>query len=200
MADAVTTAPNLAGALWPSSADNRLWRSALLAILGSAFLALLSQIEIPTQPVPQTLQTLGVMVIGMTYGWRLAGSTVLLYLIEGAAGLPVFSGGASTAALLGPANATAGYLVGFVVAAAVMGWLCERGWDRNPLTAILALVIGDAIVFALGYVWLRDFLASVGADPSTALDLGVTPFLYGDACKIALVAAGLPLAWKLLKR
>ena len=73
MAEAATTAPTLAGALWPSSAENRAWRAVLLAVLGSAFLALLAQIEIPFWPVPQTMQTFGVMVIGMTYGWRLAG-------------------------------------------------------------------------------------------------------------------------------
>lgn len=196
MADAVTTAPTLAGALWPSRSENRLWRAVLLAVLGSVFLALLAQIEIPFWPVPQTMQTFGVMVIGMTYGWRLAGATVLLYLVEGAAGLPVFSGGASTAALLGPANPTAGYLVGFVVGAVAMGWLCERGWSRHPVTAIAALVIGDAIVFALGYAWLAYFLN----DAAKAVELGVLPFLFGDACKITLVAAGLGLAWKRLQR
>lgn len=193
MAEAVTTAPNLAGALWPSSTDNRLWRAILLAVLGSAFLAVLSQVEIPFWPVPQTMQTLGVMVIGMTYGSRLAGATVLLYLVEGAAGLPVFSGGASAAAFAGP---TAGYLAGFLVAAVAMGWLCERGWDRNPVTAIAAMVIGDALVFALGYAYLAYFLG----DAAKAFEFGVLPFLVGDACKIALVAAGLGLAWKRLKK
>jgi len=196
MADAAITAPTLAGALWPSSTENRLWRAALLAVLGSAFLAVLAQIEIPFWPVPQTMQTFGVMVIGMTYGWRLAGVTVVLYLLQGAAGLPVFSGGASTVALLGPANPTAGYLVGFALGAAAMGWLCERGWSRHPVTAVAALLIGDAIVFGLGYAWLAYFLG----DAAKAFEFGVLPFLFGDACKIALVALGLPLAWKLLKR
>ena len=196
MADAVTTAPTLAGALWPSRTDNRIWRAVLLALLGSAFLALLAQIEIPFWPVPQTMQTFGVMVIGMTYGWRLAGSTVLLYLIEGAAGLPVFAGGASTVALLGPVNPTAGYLVGFVFGAMAMGWLCERGWGRHPVTAVAALLVGDALVFAVGYAWLAYFLDDAGK----ALEFGVLPFLFGDACKVALVAAGLGLAWKRLKR
>ncbi|HKY95406.1 MAG TPA: biotin transporter BioY [Kiloniellales bacterium] len=193
MADAVTTAPTLAGALWPSSAENRIWRAVLLAVLGSAFLALLAQIEIPFWPVPQTMQTFGVMVIGMTYGWRLAGSTIALYLVEGAVGLPVFAGGASAAALVGP---TAGYLFGFVLGGMAMGWLAERGWDRHPVTAVAAMLIGDAIVFVLGYAWL----AYVIGDAGKAFELGVTPFLFGDACKIALVAAGLPLTWKLLRR
>ena len=193
MADAVITAPTLAGALWPSSTANRAWRAVLLAVLGSAFLAVLAQIEIPFYPVPQTMQTLGVMVIGMTYGWRLAGSTIALYLVEGAVGLPVFAGGASAAALVGP---TAGYLFGFVLGGMVMGWLAERGWDRNPITAIAAMVLGDAVVFALGWAWLAYFIGDAGK----AFELGVLPFLFGDACKIALVAVGLPLAWKLLKR
>jgi biotin transport system substrate-specific component len=193
MADAVITAPTLAGALWPSSTANRAWRAVLLAVLGSAFLAVLAQIEVPFYPVPQTMQTLGVMVIGMTYGWRLAGSTIALYLVEGAVGLPVFAGGASSAALVGP---TAGYLFGFVLGGMVMGWLAERGWDRNPITAIAAMVLGDAVVFALGWGWLAYFIGDAGK----AFELGVLPFLFGDACKIALVAAGLPLTWKLLKR
>jgi biotin transport system substrate-specific component len=107
-------------------------------------------------------------------------------------GLPVFAGGASTAALVGP---TAGYLYGFVLGGMAMGWLCERGRDRNPITAVAALLVGDAIVFVLGYAWLAYFLGDAGK----ALELGVLPFLFGDACKIALVAAGLPLAWKLLQ-
>ena len=193
MAEAATTAPTLAGALWPSSAENRVWRAVLLAVLGSAFLALLAQIEIPFWPVPQTMQTFGVMVIGMTYGWRLAGSTIALYLVEGAVGLPVFAGGASAAALVGP---TAGYLFGFVLGGMVMGWLAERGWDRHPVTAVAAMLIGDAIVFVLGWAWL----AYVIGDAGKAVDLGVLPFLFGDACKIALVAVGLRLSWRLLKR
>lgn len=193
MAEAVTTAPTLAGALWPSSAENRVWRAVLLAVLGSAFLAVLAQIEIPFWPVPQTMQTFGVMVIGMTYGWRLAGATIALYLVEGAVGLPVFAGGASAAALVGP---TAGYLFGFVLGGMVMGALAERGWDRNVVLAVAAMLVGDAIVFILGWGWLAYFIGDAGK----ALELGVLPFLVGDAAKIALVAAGLPLSRKLLKR
>jgi biotin transport system substrate-specific component len=188
----MTTSATLAGALWPSRTDNRVWRAMLLAVLGSAFLALLAQIEIPFWPVPQTMQTFGVMVIGMTYGWRLAGSTIALYLLEGAVGLPVFAGGASAAALVGP---TAGYLYGFVLGGMAMGWLAERGWGRHAVSAVAAMVIGDGIVFLLGYAWLAYFLGDAGK----ALELGVLPFLFGDACKIALVAAGLPLSWKLLQ-
>lgn len=194
MAEAMTTGSTIVGALWPSRSENRLWRAALLAVLGSALLAVSAQIEVPFWPVPMTMQTLAVMIIGMTYGWRLAGATTALYLFEGAVGLPVFAGGAfGLVALFGP---TCGYLFGFVVGAVIMGLLSERGWDRHIATAVAALFLGTAVVFLLGYLWLAYFLGNM----ETAFNAGVVPFVLGDLCKIALAAALLPLAWKVIDR
>ena len=147
-------------------------------------------------PVPITMQTFVVLTLGVAYGGRLAGATLLLYLAEGAIGLPVFAGswseGAGIKHLVGP---TAGYLFGFAIAAAVVGRLAERGWDRNALTAGAAMAIGNLVIYAAGIAWLG---AMIGY--GTASDVGVLPFLVGDALKIALGACLLPLAWKLIGR
>src|SRR5215212_4228422 len=125
------SAPTFAALLWPAR-DNRsaaVFRAVILALVGSALLALSAKIQVPIPPVPMTMQTLVVLVIGATYGWRLAGATVLPYIGEGMLGLPVFANTppavASPAYLLGP---TGGYLLGYVAAALVMGFLAERGW------------------------------------------------------------------------
>lgn len=187
----------LAGAVWPArGAGLPTLRSAALMLLGSIALWLSAKIQLPLWPVPATMQTFVVLVLGIAYGWRLAGVTMLLYLAEGAVGLPVFAGtwseGGGIGHLVGP---TAGYLVGFAVAAAAVGWLAERGWDRSPATAAVAMVAGNLVIYALGIGWLG---AQIGY--ATALEVGLLPFLLGDAIKVALGAALLPLAWKALGR
>lgn len=187
----------LAGAVWPArGAGLPALRSAALMLLGSIALWLSAKIQLPLWPVPATMQTFVVLVLGIAYGWRLAGVTMLLYLAEGAVGLPVFAGtwseGGGIGHLVGP---TAGYLVGFAVAAAAVGWLAERGWDRSPATAAVAMVAGNLVIYALGIGWLG---AQIGY--ATALEVGLLPFLLGDAIKVALGAALLPLAWKALGR
>lgn len=164
-----------------------------LVLGGSLLLALSAQIAIPLpfSPVPITGQTFAVLVIGMLFGrWRGA-AAVLAYLAEGCAGLPVFAEGkAGLAVLLGP---TGGYLVSFVPAAFLAGYLAERGWDRKISTTFLAMILGNIIIFGLGAAWLAKF---VGAN--NALSLGVYPFLAGDVVKIGLATVALPGAWKLL--
>lgn len=165
-----------------------------LVLGGSLLLALSAQIAIPLpfSPVPITGQTFAVLVVGMLFGrWRGA-AAVLAYLIEGCAGLPVFAEGkAGLAVLLGP---TGGYLVSFVPAAFLVGYLAEKGWDRKIPTTFLAMILGNVIIFGLGAGWLGKF---VGTDK--ALSLGVYPFLIGDAVKIGLATFALPGAWKLLE-
>lgn len=182
--------------LWPAGAGKAL-RLAALALIGSLLLAASAKVQVPFYPVPMTMQTFVVLVLGMVYGWRLGGATVVLYLAEGAAGLPVFAGtpekGIGLAYLLGP---TGGYLLGFAVAAAVCGWLAERGWDRNALTTALAMLIGNVVIYVPGLLWLGTV---VGWD-KPVLEWGMTPFLLGDAAKLALAAAALPLTWKLVQR
>ena len=166
---------------------------ALLVLTGSAALGLLSQVEVPMLPVPMSLQTLGVTLIGLTLGARLAALTVLAYLAQGAAGLPVFSGGdAGAHHLVGP---TAGFLWGFVAMAWATGWLVERGLDRGLLRLFAAAAVPAALLYVPGVAWLTLF---VGLDLSTAIAAGAAPFLLGDAIKCAIAAVTVSGGWKAL--
>jgi len=169
----------------------------LLAVVGSLALWASAKVSIPFYPVPMTMQTFVVLTIGMAYGWRLGAATIMLYLAEGALGLPVFSAtperGIGLAYMFGP---TGGYLLGFLFSATVVGWLAERGWDRNVVSTLAAMTIGTAIIFATGVLWLGSI---IGWD-KPILALGATPFMLGAALKIALAATTLPFAWKLLKK
>lgn len=117
-----TTYQSLAKAAWPSE-QAHVFRNVVLMLVGSLLLAISAKIQVPFYPVPMTMQTFAVLVIGMAYGWRLGGATVLLYLAEGAAGMPVFASGAGLAYLAGP---TGGYLVGFLASAVLVGFLADR--------------------------------------------------------------------------
>lgn len=167
-----------------------------LVILGSAVMAGLAQLSfrLPFTPVPVSGQTLGVMLVAASLGaWRGAAS-MLLYLGEGAAGLPVFAEGQSGVVFLTNAPTT-GFLWGFVVAAAVIGLLAQLGWDRNVGSAIGAMLVGEVVVFALGVSWLSHFLGVAGQE---ALELGVYPFVLGELLKLAVAAGVLPAAWRLV--
>lgn len=191
-----TLQPTLASALWPSSTKAGALRAAVLMVLGTVALWLSAKIQVPLIPVPITMQTLVVLVIGVAYGWKLGGATMLLYLAEGAVGLPVFAGnwseGGGVHHLYGP---TAGYLIGFAVAAAICGSLAERGWDRSLLKAGAAMVIGNLVIYALGLIWL-----AIQIGVADALKYGLLPFLVGDALKIVLGACLLPGTWRLIGR
>ena len=166
-------------------------REAVLLGTGVLLVSLLAQLEVrlPFSPVPVTGQTLGVLLAGGVLGGPRAFRAMLLYLGAGLCGLPVFSGGASGPIwLLGP---TGGYLVGFPVAAWTAGVLAQRGWSRTPWKALPALAAGNSALYLFGLPWLALF---VGWDQAPAL--GLFPFLAGDAVKILLAAALLPLGWK----
>jgi biotin transport system substrate-specific component len=197
MSTASTTYPTIASVLWPANGQVKAVRLAVLAVLGTLLLTLSAKLHVPFYPVPMTFQTLVVLGLGMAYGWRLGAATVALYLLQGALGLPVFSGtpekGIGLAYLLGP---TGGYLFGFFLAAGVCGWLAERGWDRSVITTALAMLIGNIIIYVPGLLWLGGLF---GWD-KPILEWGLTPFILGDAIKLALAAALMPLAWKLLRR
>jgi biotin transport system substrate-specific component len=192
MKSATLGLPTLATELWPNTDTNRWVRNSVLVIGGSLLLWVTAKAQIPFWPVPITMQTFAVLLLGAAYGWRLGGAAVLLYLAEGAAGLPVFAKGAGVAYLLGP---TGGYLAGFLVAVLVVGWLAQRGWDRSPITTVAAMLIGELIIFWLGVTWLAHL---IGVDKAIAA--GVTPFLWGETAKIALATAILPTTWSLLKK
>ena len=159
----------------------------------SLLTALSAQIAIPLPftPVPITGQTFGVLLTGALLGPRLGAAAMLLYLLEGSAGLPFFAGGAGGAARL--AGPTGGYLLSYPFAAALVGWLAVRGWDRRPLTMLAAMLLGSLVVFALGAGWLSHFVGL-----SHAVTAGVLPFLPGDALKALLAAGLLPAGWKML--
>ena len=178
-----------------SPRQQRSWAlDAALVVLFSAFVALTAQVEIPLWPVPLTLQTLGALFTGAVLGSRRGALALLLYLAEGAVGLPVFAGGASGVGyMLGP---TGGYLVGFVVAAGVVGWLAERGWDRRRVWTAVAMVLGNVVIYVFGVAWLAVFLGDLGG----ALVQGVLLFVVGDLIKIAVATLTLPGGWKLARR
>ncbi len=179
--------------LRPAAKSWALVYDAALVLGGSLLIALGAQaaLHLPFSPVPITAQTLAVLLTGALLGSRRGALSVLAYLMEGLAGWPVFSAGrAGLAHLLGP---TGGYLLGFVAAAYLTGYLAERGWDRRVGTTVLAMLAGNAALYAPGLAWLARF---VGA--SQALTLGLYPFIIGDLLKIALAAALLPTGWKVL--
>ena len=171
------------------------WPLAVLAVLaGTALLAASARIriELGFSPVPITGQTFAVLLVGAVYGSRLGSATLLAYLAEGIGGLPVFAGGASGwAYFTGP---TGGYLVGFVVAAYAVGWLAERGWDRSAVTMAIAMVVGNVLIYVPGVAWL---MAELDISLGRAWDVGVQPFLWGDALKLGLASGLLPAAWAL---
>jgi biotin transport system substrate-specific component len=187
----------LIGRFVPEESARRVLALAGFAVLGSLILWASAKVHVPFWPVPMTLQTGAVALIAAAYGARLGFATVILYLLEGAAGLPVFSGtpeqGIGLAYLLGP---TGGYLVGFAVEAALVGWLAERGFDRNPAKLFGAMLVGDAIPFVTGIAWLGTV---IGWD-KPLLELGLYPFVPGDLVKLALAAAIVSAGARLVRR
>jgi biotin transport system substrate-specific component len=195
---AMTPHVTLADTLWPRAQSNKNWlRLTILAFIGTLLMTISAKINVPFYPVPMTMQTFVVLTISMAFGWRLGVATVLLYLAEGAVGLPVFAGtpekGIGLAYMMGP---TGGYLVGFILAAVLVGYLGERGWDRNVFSTIAAMALGTSLIFGFGVLWLGTL---IGWD-KPVLEYGFTPFIAGAVFKILLSAAVLPLAWKLTKR
>ncbi len=188
----------LADFLVPISIAERLGsrvRHIVLIVIGAAFVALTAQIYIPVEPVPFTGQTFGVLVVGGALGFKRGSLALLLYLAIGAIGLPVFAQGDSGSAVLG--GPTGGYLIGFVVSAAVVGRLAELGWDRRILGALAMMVLGTAIIYAIGVPWLK---VSLGLPWDVAITEGMTKFLVWDAAKLVLAAAIFPAGWWLVGR
>jgi len=166
-----------------------------LVIGFSLLTALSAQIVIPIGPVPITGQTFAVLLTGALLGSRLGAITMIVYLIEGASGLPFFAGGmAGLPHLLGP---TGGYLVAFPAAAFITGAFAEHGWDRRFLTAAAAMAIGSVVIMFCGLLW---FSYVTRTSPLTAFQFTTMKFIPGDIIKITLAAAVLPTGWKLLKK
>jgi biotin transport system substrate-specific component len=172
-------------------------RHLALILLGTLLISIAAQVSIPVpgSPVPITGQTFGVLLTAGALGFRRGIASTALYLLIGAIGLPVFARGDSGIDIV--TGATGGYLVGFIVAAAVIGRLAELGWDRNLLGAIGAMLIGSVAIYTVGLPWLA-YVAHL--DPATTLQKGLYPFIPGDIVKLALAAAAFPAAWWLVGR
>lgn len=157
----------------------------------------MAQIEIPLwfTPVPITGQTFAVLLAGAALGWRAGAASQVLYFGLGAIGLPFYSGGDGGWEIA--TGATGGYLIGFIVAAGVVGYLAERKQDRSFVTAVPAFLTGSVIIYALGVGWLAYDL---GIGMERALELGMVPFVVGDIIKVVLAGAALPAAWRLIDR
>jgi len=162
----------------------------VLVVAGAALVTVLAQVAIPLWPVPITGQTLAVLLVGSTLGWVRGAISMVLYALLGLVGLPVFSDGTHGATVL--FGATGGYIVGFIVSAALVGWLAERQWDRKILKAVVTFVAGSVVVFAIGLPWLAVVLHT---DLPTTLQYGLYPFIIGGIIKAAIAAGLLPLAW-----
>ena len=167
-------------------------RVALQITLGVALIGLLAQLRIPMWPVPITGQTLGVLLVGSSFGLALGSATLLTYLAVGALGLPLFAEG--NAGLEYMLAGTGGYLLGFLLAAALVGYLAQRGWDRSFGLTALAMLLGNIVIYIPGLLWLNR----IAPDWATTLQWGLTPFVVGDVVKLLIAAAALPLAWKAL--
>lgn len=171
--------------------------SAVLLLVGIGFVALCSQLAITLSftPVPITAQTFAVALVGTVYGANLGGLTLLAYWLVGMAGAPIYSegeGGWDKAT-----SPSAGYLVGFIVAAYLMGLLAEHRWDRRLSSSISLMLCGSVVIYALGLAWLRyDYSPTLSA----ALEDGLYPFVVGDVVKLFLAAALVPLAWRGVER
>jgi biotin transport system substrate-specific component len=203
MTTAIPNSSTLAMNLWSERRYPAL-RAVLLVLVGSALLIISAKVKVPFYPVPMTLQTFAVMAIAAAYGSRLAVATVLVYLAEGLVGLPVFTN--TPPAIAGPAyflGPTGGFLVGFVVAALIVGIAADRNHDRSPVRLFLYMLVADIVLFALGFIWLAWFAQlSSGANGlglASAWSNGVLPFLLADLVKIALAACLIPAAWLVVK-
>jgi biotin transport system substrate-specific component len=185
------TAPTLTGTLVPG---RNVLREVLIILGGTLFLAASSRVSLclPFTPVPVSAQTLAVLLTGMVLGSVRGAACTTAYLAQGAAGLPVFAGGAGPLYLLGP---TGGYLAGFVAAAFATGLLAERGWDRRASTTALSMILGNALIYLFGLAWLSRFVGT-----ADVLRAGFYPFLAGDLLKVALATALMPVVWKVAGR
>lgn len=167
-------------------------RQALLVLGGSLFIAAAAQITVPMYPVPMTLQTLAILIVGLTFGARLGMVTLLAYLAEGAAGLPVFANAGNGAAFFGP---TAGFLVGFVGLAGLVGYAADRGWTRNVVLTALVCVVASAALYIPGVAWPMAVASALGLEGGW-VGLGadkvwqyfMAPFLLGDVVKSVIAA------------
>ncbi len=186
--------PTLRSSLFPrSSALTR----ALFVAGGVLFLAALAQVSfpIPGSPVPFTGQTLGVLLLATSYGATLGATTFALYLLAGIAGAPIFANGSFGIEKV--AGATGGYLVGMFFASLLLGFIAERRLDQKFMTALPSMLVGNVIIFSFGLLWLHQY---TGKDWAWTINAGLTPFVFGEALKIAIAGTSLPILWRFVQK
>ena len=172
-------------------------RHIALVCVGAVFIALTAKVAVwlPNNPVPITGQTLSVLVVGGALGLRRGALAVALYLVLGFF-LPVYAGGPGAILRIGSGGvmlgAGGGYLVSFLFAGAMVGWLAEMGWDRHIRGAIGAMILGEVVIYAIGVPW---YAIAAGLSPQVAIEKGLLPFVIGDAIKLAIAAGIFPFAW-----
>jgi biotin transport system substrate-specific component len=197
MADTAAAHAPLIDRVWAQGGNRSMVRNIALAFSGVALLTISEMISVPFYPVPMTLQTLAVLLIGAAYGWRLGAATVLLYLAHGFFGAPVFANTPPSVAgpmyFMGP---TAGFLIGFVASAAIAGYAAERGFAGSTVRLFGALLLAQTVVFGLGFLWLAQFAQLASGATGVGFDRAfgvVQTFALGDLLKTALATAGVAL-------
>lgn len=194
MSNAVALRP-LASLALPQSGLARIAMQTLMVVGGTLVLTLSAKTKVVLGPVDLSLQTLAILLLAATFGLRLTLATLFLYMAEGAAGFPVFQStpekGLGLLYMMGP---TGGFLAGFLLMAAIVGWASDRGWDRNPFKLAGAMLVAEVVMMAVGFAWLATL---IGADK--AWTFGVAPFILADLIKVALAAAVVPAVWSAIK-
>jgi biotin transport system substrate-specific component len=196
--DVQMQAPTLRHAVLPRTG---LLVDALLVCAGAALVAACAQVTIYHDPVPFTGQTFAVVLVGASLGAARGAASLVLYVLVGLAGAHVYADGKHGWDVL--SGSTGGYLVGFVVAAALVGWLAQRGWDRRVSTAVSAMLTGSVVIYLFGLTWLHHWLGAnpkFGTSWSATLEAGLYPYVPGDLIKVYLAALALPGAWALVRR
>ena len=202
MAVTLTTPNTLLGLYQPKGTVAKLASNIATVVLGTLLITLCAKINVPVWPVPVTMQGFAIAALAAAFGMRIGVATVALYLVEGALGLPVFATGGGLAYLVGP---TGGFLLGFLVLAAVTGFAADRGASGKPLALFAAMLVGDALMFVLGFAWLALMAGQAGWIDQTnvlgsAFAKAVQPFIVWDVLKMALAAVTVTGAWKLISK
>tara|TARA_R110002020_G_scaffold6321_3_gene26576 strand:+ start:1214 stop:1825 length:612 start_codon:yes stop_codon:yes gene_type:complete len=202
MAVTLTTPNTLLGLYQPKGDAAKLASNLVTVVLGTLLITLCAKINVPVWPVPVTLQGFAIAALAAAFGMRIGVATVGLYLLEGALGLPVFATGGGLVYLVGP---TGGFLLGFIALAAIVGYAADRGASDKPLALFGAMLLGDAVMFVLGFAWLALMAGQAGwIDQANVLGSAfakaVQPFIVWDILKMALAALTVTGAWKLIAK
>ena len=202
MAVTLTTPNTLLGLYQPKGDVAKLASNLATVVLGTLLITICAKINVPVWPVPVTLQGFAIAALAAAFGLRIGVATVALYLLEGALGLPVFATGGGLAYLVGP---TGGFLIGFLVMAAIIGYAADKGASGKPLTLFAAMVAADALLLVLGFVWLLALSGNAGwIDQNnvvaSAFAGAIQPFIIWDILKMALAALTVTGAWNILAK